>query len=116
MIRDGLLVFRNMERLLPVLPAVLAGAGLGLERGTVRLTVDGIAARAAPAPLSWWGDEIQIRLHPDEGGTTVVEFVSRHNGFAGFMDVENVARLRRSFKRTMKSLRVTVGWVRPRLN
>jgi hypothetical protein len=99
-----------------LLPAVLGGAGVHLVPGTVRWTDNGIAAEASPTAFSWWGDQLQVRLHSDEGGTTVVGFVSRHNGIAGFMDMDNVARLRRSFKRVMKSLGVNVAWVRPRLN
>lgn len=87
-----------------------------LARGSVHWIDDGIAGETPPRALSWWGDQIQVRLHPDDGGTTVVEIVSCHNGVAGFMDFDNVAKVRKSFKRTMKSLGVTVAWTRPALN
>ncbi|MFI5418224.1 MAG: hypothetical protein ACHQ2Y_04930 [Candidatus Lutacidiplasmatales archaeon] len=114
--RDSLLVFRNPGRLMAVLPAVLVGSGVELAPGSVQWMDDGIKAEAVPTPLSWWGDHLQVRLHPDEGGTTVVEFVSHYNGIAGFTDLDNVLKMRSSFKRTMKTLGVNVAWGSPRIN
>jgi hypothetical protein len=59
------------------------------------------------------GEEVEVRLHPNEGGTQDVEIRSAHKGPSFFKDTDNVARVRQSFKRTMKSLGVTVAWVRP---
>lgn len=116
MIRDTLLIFRDPERLMPTLPAILGGAGIEITHGSVRWTDDGIEAEAVPRLLSWWGERLRVRLHPDEGGTTVVEISSSYNGVLGWLDFENVDRIRRSFKRTMKSLGVTVAWTHPRMN
>lgn len=115
MIRDSLLVFREPERLMPILPAILAGAGVRVEPGTVRWADGRISADVAPSVSSWWGERVSIALHRDDGGTTAVEFVSVHKGPSAFKDLDNVAKLRRSFQRTMKSLGVTMAWVRPRL-
>lgn len=116
MIRDGLLVFRSPDRLAPVLPAVLGASGVRVVPLSVVVLENEIRADATPSAGSWWGERVWIRLRPDDGGTTVVEIVSDHKGPSFFKDTENVARLRASFKRTMKTLGVTVAWVRPRLN
>ena len=115
MIRDGLLVFREPNRLHPLLPAILATSGIPIKSDSVKFTEIGLEADARPTATSWWGEKVEIRLHPDDGGTSVVEIRSDHHGPSFFKDHDNVARIRHSFRRTMRTLGVTVAWVRPRL-
>jgi hypothetical protein len=114
-IRDGLLVFRPPDRLVSVLPSVLAASGVRVVPRSVIVLEHGIQADAAPSVGSWWGERVWIRLRPDDGGTTVVELLSDHKGPSFLKDTENVARLRASFKRTMKTLGVIVARGRPTL-
>jgi hypothetical protein len=116
MIRDTLLVFRTPDRLIPALPAILGGAGIEIIRDSVRWKDNGIEAEAAPRAFSWWGEHVAVYLHPDEGGTTVVEIVSSYKGMFGWMDFDNVWKIRAPFKRMMTSLGVDVAWTHPRVN
>jgi len=115
MILDSLLVFRSSDQVCRMLPAILAASGIRVESESGRFTQTGFVASAAATIGSWFGEEVEIRLHPDDGGTSVVKIRSDHKGPSFFKDVDNVVRVRQSFKRTMKSLGVTVAWVRSTL-
>lgn len=113
MMRDGLLVFRDTEGLTPMLPTVVAASGIPIKTKSARVIPNGIELETTPSIGSWWGETLSIQLRPQEGGASVVVFRSDHHGPSFLKDTDNVARMKRSFKRTMKTLGVTVSLVRP---